>query len=66
MTRGTVAEFDEHVGLGRIKGDDGRSYPFHCTQLADGSRSIDVGASVRFDVVAGHLGQWEAARVEKL
>ena len=62
---GRVVEFDEHVGLGRVEGDDGRVLLFHCTQLVDGSRSVDVGAAVRFEVVAGHLGQWEAARVEK-
>ena len=27
--------------------DDGRSFPFHCTQIADGTRSIAVGAAVR-------------------
>ena len=62
---GKVVEFDEHVGLGRVKAEDGRVLLFHCTQLVDGSRTIDVGAAVRFEVVAGHLGQWEATRVEK-
>jgi cold shock CspA family protein len=65
VASGRVVAFDEHVGLGRVEADDGRTYPFHCTQLADGSRTVDVGAVVRFDVVAGHLGRWEAARVEK-
>ena len=63
--RGRVTAFDDHVGLGSVETDDGRVFPFHCTQLADGTRTIDVGALVSFDVVAGHLGQWEAARVEK-
>jgi cold shock CspA family protein len=64
--RGTVSAFDEHAGMGTIRTDDGRDLFFHCTQLADGSRTVDEGAAVRFDVVAGHLGRWEAARVEKL
>jgi cold shock CspA family protein len=64
--KGTVAEFDEHVGVGTIRGEDSRDYFFHCTRIADDSRTIDVGASVRFEVVAGHLGQWEASDVEKL
>jgi cold shock CspA family protein len=63
--RGEVIEFDEHAGLGRVRAEDGRVFAFHCTQLADGSRSVDVGAIVRFEVVPGHLGQWEAARVDK-
>ena len=62
---GTVAEWDEQVGIGTIAGDDGSSYFFHCTQIADGTRTIEAGVSVRFEVVAGHLGRWEAARVEK-
>ena len=62
---GVVSEFDEHVGLGTVQSDEGTSYPFHCTQLADGTRTIEVGAAVRFEVVAGHLGRWEAARVER-
>ena len=65
MVAGRVIEFDEHVGLGRVEADDGRVLPFHCTQLVDGSRSVEVGAAVRFDVVPGHLGRWEAARVDK-
>ena len=64
--KGTVADFDEHVGLGTVRGEDGRELLFHCTQLLDGTRTIDVGALVRFEVVAGHAGKWEAARVERL
>lgn len=61
--RGRIVEFDEHVGLGEIEADDGRRYPFHCTRVADGTRTIPVGAEVTFEVVPGHLGQWEAASV---
>ena len=64
--RGTVSEFDEHVGLGTVRAEDGRELPFHCTQLLDGTRTVVVGAPVRFEIVAGHLGTWEAAHVEKL
>ena len=58
-----VAGFDAAVGLGVVEGDDGREYPFHCTQIADGSRTIDPAARVEFDVVPGHLGRWEAASI---
>ena len=54
-------EFDEAKGYGVI--DDastGARYFFHCTQIADGTRSIAVGAEVDFDVAAGRLGRWEA------
>jgi cold shock CspA family protein len=60
---GVVAHFDGAAGLGTVRGDDGRDYGFHCTQIADGSRAIDEGAAVAFEVVAGHLGRWEAAAV---
>jgi hypothetical protein len=46
LKSGKVAEFDEHVGLGVVEADDGTRYPFHCTQIADGSRTIPVDAAV--------------------
>jgi cold shock CspA family protein len=57
---GTVSSFDPDRGLGEISADDGTTYPFHCTGIADGSRVIDEGTAVRFDVIAGRLGRWEA------
>ena len=60
-SEGSVATFDEERGLGTVVTDDGRFLPFHCTAIADGSRSIAVGTRVAFGVVAGQLGRWEAA-----
>jgi CspA family cold shock protein len=60
---GTVAAFDEHRGLGEIEAAAGLRYPFHCTAIADGSRTIDEGTRVLFEVVAGPLGALEAAHV---
>jgi CspA family cold shock protein len=68
---GSVVEFDAAVGLGVVSvsvagsegsegSEGGASYPFHCTQIADGSRQIPVGASVSFVVLAGRGGWWEA------
>ena len=62
---GSVASFDEHAGFGTVLGDDGRELFFHCTAIADGTRTIEVGTTVAFRVVAGHGGRWEAQRVEK-
>jgi cold shock CspA family protein len=62
---GTVVEFDEHKGYGTVEAEDGRRLFFHCTALADGTRSVDVGAEVTFEVRPGHLGKWEAAVVTK-
>ena len=66
MTRGTVAEFDDPKGYGTIRADDGTGYFFHCTRIADGTRTIDAGASVTFTVVPGHRGRYEAAAITKL
>jgi cold shock CspA family protein len=59
---GTVASFDEHVGLGMITGDDGTEYTFHCVEIVDGTRTIEVGAAVEFDLL-GKLGRVEASRI---
>ena len=61
--QGTVSAFDEHRGLGEITTSDGVVFPFHCTVIADGTRTIAVGTAVDFAVVAGHLGRWEAVDV---
>jgi cold shock CspA family protein len=60
---GIVREFDDGRGLGTVTADDGGTYPFHCTAIADGTRSIEAGARVRFDVVAGPLGRTEAGAI---
>jgi cold shock CspA family protein len=61
---GEVVEFDEAAGYGTVRSPAGRDHFFHCTAIADGTRTIEVGTSVSFDVVPGRLGRWEAAHVE--
>jgi cold shock CspA family protein len=61
--RGQVEHFDAIVGLGTVRDEEGRGYPFHCTQIQDGSRMVDEGIPVAFQVVPGHLGRWEAAAI---
>lgn len=63
---GTVESFDEPRGLGVVRGEDGAELAFHCTAITDGTRTIDVGARVRYVVVPGLMGRREAAQVEKL
>jgi len=57
---GTVTEFDAAAGLGAVTSVDGDKYKFHCVEIADGTRTIEVGASVEFTVLA-KLGTYEAA-----
>jgi cold shock CspA family protein len=59
---GSVVDFDEERGLGTIEVGEKR-YPFHCTALLDGTRTVAVGTAVTFEVAPGHLGTWEAARI---
>jgi CspA family cold shock protein len=58
-------DFDEAVGLGVIEGEGEPAvcYPFHCTQIADGTRVVAVGAAVSFGLLAGRGGRWEAAEI---
>lgn len=60
---GIVADFDDAKGWGTVRADAGGEWFFHCTAIADGSRRIDEGATVAFEVIAGHLGRWEAVSV---
>ena len=63
---GRVVAFDEARGLGEIEGVDRERYPFHCTQITDGLRTIAIGTVVEFVVVPGLLGRWEAASIEQM
>ena len=62
MPHGTVTSFDEYVGLGEVQDDAGRTYLFHCVEIADGTRTIEVGTSVEFDVMV-KFGEQEASRL---
>ena len=54
---GVVEVFDDHVGAGRIRdAADHRTWWFHCTRLADGSRTVAAGAAVTFTVRPGPTG----------
>lgn len=59
---GSVTAFDAAVGLGTIESEQGESHAFHCIEIADGSRAIDVGALVAFDLLA-KFGRHEAANI---
>ncbi len=65
MVRGTVIEFDEASGLGRIAAVDGTTYRFHCIEIADGTRTIPVGEAVEFEL-RRKFGTDEAANLRPL
>jgi CspA family cold shock protein len=59
-----VTSFDDTVGLGVIADAGGDRFPFHCIEIADGSRSVEIGAEVHFDLLA-KFGRWEAANIRR-
>jgi cold shock CspA family protein len=61
--QGTVTAFDDAAGLGTITADDGTTFAFHCTAIADGTRTIAVGTPVEFETRPAHRGTWEAGAV---
>jgi cold shock CspA family protein len=62
---GAVSWFSVERGLGAVVGNDGVTYPLHCTQIADGSRVVDEGVQVTFDLLR-KLGQVEATNVRAI
>jgi hypothetical protein len=59
---GRVAAFDDHVGRGEVEAG-GLRFPFHCTAIVDGSRTVAPDTPVRFRLVLGPLGALEATAV---
>lgn len=64
--RGRVAEYDDHKGYGYIEPAGGGRLFFHCTAIADGTRTIPVGVEVEYSAVRDPRGQPEAADVRPL
>lgn len=65
MRRGSVTTFDEVAGLGTIADDEGVEFRFHVIEIADGSRTIEVGRAVVFNRLA-RFGEIQAASILKL
>ncbi len=61
---GRVATFDDFVGRGEIEARGGMHFPFHCTAIADGSRTIAPDTAVKFKLRPGPLGALEAIAVK--
>lgn len=66
ILRGTVTAFSDANGLGEVTGDDGGVHPFHCTAIADGTRTVAPGTPVTFELVPAHHGRLEARPVTPL
>ncbi len=64
--QGTVRAFNAHRGDGVVIGDDGESYYFHCVNIADGSRDIELNTRVSARVRVGLLGSDELDEIYSL
>lgn len=65
MLSGSVTEFSEARGLGHIVAPDGRVYLFHVIEIADGSRTIEVGEPVTFQPLP-RFGHLQAGSIHKV
>jgi len=63
---GTVHAFDDRAGLGVLRLEDGREVGFHATQLADGTRTTEVGHRVEATIVPWHRGRDEATEIHDM
>jgi hypothetical protein len=63
--RGKVTQFEEVRGRGVVTADDGRTFEFHATRIADGTRRIPVGVAVTFVTVPALRGRYEAADITR-
>ena len=61
---GTVVAFDAAVGLGEVERSDGQRFLFHCIELSDGTRTIEVSTPVTFGLLC-KLGRYEASAVTR-
>jgi cold shock CspA family protein len=54
---GVVDTFDDRAGHGAVRdATTDEVWPLHCTRIADGSRTVPVGAAVDFRVDLGPTG----------
>ena len=60
-----VTEFDGNKGLGHVRSESGVDYLFHVVEIADGSRTIDVGQQVSFQPLP-KFGHFQAGKLRKV
>lgn len=63
MLEGLIESFDVERGDGVFVDDGGVRFYFHCVNIGDGSRSIDVGVRATGRRAVGRLGRDEISEV---
>jgi cold shock CspA family protein len=66
ILEGVIESFDDARGDGTLRSDEHGVFYFHCVEILDGTRNVDVGARVRARRVVGRLGRDEAGRIQKI
>ncbi|MFV0259937.1 MAG: hypothetical protein ACK5PP_15990 [Acidimicrobiales bacterium] len=78
LRQGRVLDYDPAAGLGTlvpgptdpgglpVGGTGPEPIVFHCTAIADGTRTIDPGRAVVYRTAAAGPGRWEATEVVPL
>ncbi|MFT5204634.1 MAG: cold shock CspA family protein [Candidatus Aldehydirespiratoraceae bacterium] len=73
--QGRVHTYDDAAGYGTILEDAAENVAaenvagewfFHCTAIADGSRTIATEQPVSFALIPGHLGRYEATDIRSV
>lgn len=62
----SVLAYDDAAGLGVAEVAGVGQLPFHCTAIADGTRTIPVGTAIVCRLAAAHHGRVEAVGVVRL
>lgn len=62
LRQGRVVAFSSERCTGEVEDERGR-YPFHCVEIADGTRRIAEGTPVVFALRAAHGGIFEAVQL---
>lgn len=66
MIEGVVEEFDDVIGAGYLRSESGERFFFHCVDIEDGTRHIDVGVRAVGERAVGHQGRDEVNAVRRL
>lgn len=60
IQRGSILEFDPHVGVGKVKTSQDKVLFFHVRAVKDKEENIQPGTKAIFEVIPGRQGKLEA------
>ena len=63
---GVIEAFDDRRGDGALLSDEGERLYFHCVEIANGTRHIDVGVRAYGERHVGNVGRDEVVGVNQI